>query len=152
MPLYLRAPQPTAAGPDGLGWNRLRVDGLAPLDQCAAQPLTAEKYVNESCDTRLAAWGGFAACHHSGQCGSCRRPAGHDLALVGRLMVRIDNAGQPWLMHHPERGWASYGVRTSWTALAQTDSHVPVSRRIDRDEHSRFLWLEPVAQAHTTSV
>lgn len=36
---YLEPPTYQVRGPDGKGWNRLRLDVMTPVPQCALQPL-----------------------------------------------------------------------------------------------------------------
>lgn len=147
--IFLKAPSHDPVGPDGKGWNRLRVDTLTGSDQCALRPKTAEKFVYESSDTRHARYGGFKDCENQGVCSSCpiyNEPLRSPLEGVERVMVRIDEKGRAWVMNRPEAGWSSFGYIMPWELLARIRSHVIETRTVSVDKHSRYFWLIPVKE------
>lgn len=152
MPIYLPAPACDPCGPDGQGRNRLRVEILDPLPQCALKPRTMRKLLLETYDTQHARWGGFGPCDGHGQCSRC--PLHTDPQPLGfraaQLAVRVDETGRPWIMHHLEKGWASYGEPVSLTRLANAPDYAFIDgrrTRIWRDADSDYVWLTKVTSA-----
>lgn len=96
MPIYLRAPEAPANGPDGKGWNRLSLNAHGGfLPQCALRPRRWGALL-ESMDTRRARWGGFGPCVNRGRCDDCPvRSALHGQCTVvpvnaPRVLVRVE--------------------------------------------------------------
>jgi hypothetical protein len=150
MPIYLPAPAHNPRGLDGKGHNRLEVWSLAG-DECALQPWSYETFVEqggtwEQRDTRRARYGGFGPCTRAGACDGCPiRATQNDTpvqlrAFTPRVLVRIDpRDGSPWLMNHPEKGWASFAYRWTWPALARLAGWTVGDRH--SDEHGHGFWL-----------
>lgn len=156
MPIRLAAPAPPAGGPDGRGWNRISLSAhMGSLDdQCALQPATYAT-LWEAQDTRRAHWGGFGRCTSDGDCGTCpllRRAVSEPTRLdwvTDRVLVRIRTvqpaAGgpgrdEPWLMNHPDKGWASRGERWTWFDLVRLTGW-RIARR-HTDHHGDGFWLD----------
>jgi len=142
MPVYLPVPARNPRGPDGQGWNRLRVDADLSSDECALRPTSYATLV-ESRDTRRARYGGFGPCARDGQCGGCpvlnAKP--RTLQAFGdRVLVRVhDRDGDAHLMNRPEDGWASCGYRWSWADLSRLEGWDVGSQH--HDEHGEGFWL-----------
>jgi len=152
MPVYLPAPAPATnhLGPDCQGRNRLRIEILDSLPQCALKPRTIRKLLLETYDTQHARFGGFAACDGHGHCDACALYASPKVLgfRADRLSIRIDGSGRPWIMNKLEDGWGSYGLRTSLTRLANAPDYAFLEgrqTRIQRDETSEYLWITKVA-------
>jgi hypothetical protein len=149
MPIYLEAPARKPGGPDGKGWNRLSLnahmgDGMA---QCALRPRSYST-LYESQDTRLARWAGFGACVGDGGCGTCPILSAEPIELrsfVRDVLVRIDDAGELYVMNKPEQGWDSSAQRWTWDEIARLNGW----RLGDRyaDEHGEGFWLHAVGDA-----
>lgn len=149
MPLYLPAPAHDPRGPDGRGWNRLRVESIVG-DQCALLPHSyAALY--EAQDTRRAAWGPFGPCHRAGACTGCPRftqlrETRTLIAFPGpRVLVRLAGDGpipQPHVMTDPDpaAGWASASTPMAWNELVRLAGWK--LGRQHHDEHSAGFWLE----------
>jgi hypothetical protein len=142
MPVFLEAPSHHAAGPDGKGWNRLRVD-VYLHDQCAMQPRSYPSLKYESSNTMLAKWGCFGHCTREGKCDDCplMEPTSLDLE-VDKVLVRIDDKNVPHLMNRPDKGWGESSYDTSWTFLARLEGWTIGERY--RDEHSEGFWIHRV--------
>jgi hypothetical protein len=144
MPIYLQPPARSPRGPDGRGWNRLTIS-LPIGDQCALRPRSYPALV-ESQDTRRAAWGGFGPCIRDGDCRHCpvfQAPMAELRAFGDRILVRIHpHDGWPYLMNHPERGWASLAYRWTWEQVARVAGWRIGDRHVD--QHSDGFWLDRV--------
>lgn len=70
MPIYLKPDSYSPNGPDGKGWNRLRVDAIEPSPQCAMLPKTYSA-LRECQNTMLAKYGPYKNCVRSGDCSNC---------------------------------------------------------------------------------
>lgn len=70
MTIYLRAPDRDPGGPDGRGWNRLRIESFW-LDECALKPHTWQGLLVAQTDTRFARYGNCGPCGLQGNCGDC---------------------------------------------------------------------------------
>lgn len=141
MPIFLRAPAHNPAGPDGQGWNRLSIWSPAG-DECALRPHSYAALI-ESQDTRHARYGGFGACIRQGQCDGCpirTRPVRELHAFTDRVLARISPSdGHPWLMNHPDKGWASFGYRWTWEDVARVPGWTIGDRHVD--QHGDGFWL-----------
>ncbi|MFJ6014498.1 hypothetical protein [Streptomyces sp. NPDC092952] len=159
MPIYLRAPEAPAGGPDGKGWNRLSLNAHGGLpSQCALRPRRWGALL-ESYDTRRARWGGFGPCINRGDCGDCpvRKAVQEHCTVVpvnaSRVLVRVESifASPDKLFGGPDgyRLWVTAGPEDQdyrkgrpWT----WDDSVRVSGwelgRPYFDEHGEGFWLE----------
>ena len=147
MPIHLTAPQVRTGGPDGKGWTRLNIGScITASDRCALRPRDYSHYRESARDTRLARWTDrYDYCVSDGNCEGCpvfARLAGHEVTLrafTDEVLVRVDDQGRPWLMDHPEKGWASLGLRWTWEKLAVLSGWYPAETY--RDEHGAGFWL-----------
>ena len=144
MPIHLKAPEPALGGPDGRGWTRLSIGSMGALveDECALRPRDYS-HLRESQDTRRARYGGYGPCITGGKCETCpvfNAPSRTLRAFDDRVLVRIGQGGEPYLMNRPEDGWASLAQRWTWQDLARLDGW-EIGRR-HRDEHGDGFWLE----------
>lgn len=139
MPIHLEAPQRNCSGPDGLGWNRLRVEVYLG-DQCALQPRSFESLKYESWNTVFAKWGDFGRCFREGQCRGCElmEPASLDIA-GDKALVRIDEQNTPRIVDSSEDGWNGAGQEVRWSFLARLEGWTLGERY--QDEHSAGFWL-----------
>lgn len=144
MPIHLPAPAPVNGGPDGKGWTRLSIASMGGLagDECALRPRDYSHFI-EAQDTRRARYGGYGPCIAAGKCDTCpiANAAPKTLrALDDRVLVRVGQGGQPYLMNRPEDGWASLAQRWTWPELARLEGWSFGPRH--RDKHSDGFWLE----------
>lgn len=144
MPIHLEAPEPALGGPDGKGWTRLSIASMGGLagDECALRPRDYSHLI-ESTNTQRARYGGYGPCIADGKCETCpvfNAPSRTLRALDDRVLVRIGQGGEPYLMNRPEDGWASLAQRWTWQDLARIDGWDFGPRY--RDEHSAGFWLE----------
>lgn len=141
MSIYLRKPAHDPKGPDGQGHNRMEIQGITH-DQCALRP-TSYATLWEGQDTRRARWGNFGWCVQEGNCGTCpvfTAPRESLDAFTDKVLVRIsERDGKPWLMNHPDRGWASSGYPWTWERLARLDGWTV--GRSHRDADGVGFWL-----------
>lgn len=142
MPVFLSSPTHNPAGPDGQGWNRISIIGIAG-DQCAARP-TTEATFWEAMDSRRARYGGFGACTNAGRCGDCAK-----LKQIkawpwfgDEILIRVDEHGTPWAMNRPDDGWGESAKPTTWEKLSQLDK-VEFTRYSDK--HGRGVLARKVA-------
>ena len=140
MPVFLKAPDRNSRGPDGHGWNRLRIDTLQGADQCAIIPNDYASLKYESCNTLLAKWGNCGKCFNNGSCTGCKMltPTHFD-CCADRLLVRIDNQNRPWIMNRIEKGWGEFGIPKSWSFFARLEGWSIGDRY--RDTHSQGFWI-----------
>ncbi|WP_406178056.1 hypothetical protein [Streptomyces canus] len=160
MPIYLRAPEAPAGGPDGKGWNRLSLNAHGGfLAQCALRPRRWGALL-ESHDTRRAHWGGFGPCVNRGNCDECPvRTALHDRWTVvpvnaPRVLVRCEPVFAPGtLFGGPDawRLWVTTGPDDQdyrerqprpWTWEDAVRVRGWDLGRPHFDEHGEGFWLE----------
>lgn len=162
MPIYLRAPEAPAGGPDGKGWNRLSLNAHFGLPaQCALRPRRWGALL-ESQDTRRARWGGFGPCVNRGSCDDCPVTKALDERCTvvpvnaPRVLVRVEPIfasdtlfGGPdgyrlWVTTGPEDRNYRNGQPWTW------DDAVRVRGwdlgRPYLDEHGEGFWLERTAR------
>jgi len=133
MPIFLESPNHDPKGPDGGGWNRLRVD-VYLSNQCAMQPKSYASLRYESQNTILARWGNFGHCFNDGRCKDCELMNPSELDVFGdKVLVRLDSDNQPWIMNRPDKGWGEYGVPYPWSFFARLEGW-QVGEKY-RDEH-----------------
>lgn len=152
MSVYMPAPATPAAGPDGKGWNRLRIEaGFMCTDECALKPRSWQSLWIAQTDTRRSHYGTCGPCGLRGDCDNCPVWAkSHELLTSpdhgdgsGRMLARIDRVrGLVWLMVEPELGWDSVGYPWTWEDLARLSGWVV--ERGYQDEHSEGFWLRRV--------
>lgn len=141
MPIRLEPPDRDPRGVDGRGHNRLAVIAPTPQTQCALRPLTEAAFWlvrRMACDTRRASWGHFSRCDGTGDCVRCqrlRRPAEPWPFRDASVVIRIDDAGEPWIMNRRNRGWDELGEQTTWEWLANLDARF----RRAHDKHGRLI-------------
>ncbi|MDQ0762035.1 hypothetical protein [Streptomyces canus] len=160
MPIYLRAPEAPAGGPDGKGWNRLSLNAHGGLpNQCALRPRRWGALL-ESHDTRRARWGGFGHCINRGDCNDCPvRAAVYEQCTVvpvnaPRVLVRCEPVFAPGtLFGGPDawRLWVTTGPDDQdyrnrqpkpWTWEHAVRVHGWDLGRPYLDEHGEGFWLE----------
>lgn len=158
MPIYLRAPEAPAGGPDGKGWNRLSLNAHMGLpNQCALRPRRWGALL-ESQDTRRAHWGGFGPCINRGNCDDCPMlEALHTRCTVvpvnaPRVLVRVELVFTPGTMFTGPAGyrlWVTTGPDDQDYRNRQPWSWEDVVRvrgwdlgRGYYDEHGEGFWLE----------
>ncbi|MEU0060517.1 hypothetical protein [Streptomyces sp. NPDC006334] len=158
MPIYLRAPEAPAGGPDGKGWNRLSLNSHGGfLAQCALRPRRWGALL-ESHDTRRARWGGFGSCVNRGNCDDCpvRQAVDEQWTVVqmnaDRVLVRIEPVFAPGTLFGGPDGWRlwvttgpddrDYSNRRplSWDAVVRVRGWDLGRPYID--EHGEGFWLE----------
>ena len=141
----LMPPAHNCGGPDGRGWNRLRVDTLGPSPQCAMKPKTYEALKHEvRRGSSFCAWGPYGPCTGS-DCRTCKysQPFDFDLCDNSRLLVRIIPADgtrpeQLCLMNKPDINSRSCFV--TWNQLARM-ANFEVAGKF-RDNHTIGFWIE----------
>lgn len=141
-PIFIPAPPRYPKGPDGQGWNRLRVESIWG-DECGLKPRSPAKLWETR--NRPPAYGGYGPCPVGGACGTCpvlNAPRRQLLARTGRVLVRIDPddwgvlrlaeaaSSEP---DHPGEVW-------SWTQLARLDGWEPGCH--GRDDEGEWFWLQ----------
>ncbi|MGW4007920.1 hypothetical protein [Streptomyces sp. NPDC004763] len=160
MPIYLRAPEAPAGGPDGKGWNRLSLNAHFGLPaQCALRPRRWAALL-ESQDTRRARWGGFGPCINRGACGDCRLRAAlnehpTDVKVnAARVLVRIEPLypAPTGMMPVGPDGWRlwvttgpddrDYRGQEPWTWEDAARVRGWDLGRSYADEHGEGFWLE----------
>ncbi|MGW1624660.1 hypothetical protein [Streptomyces sp. NPDC002172] len=160
MPIYLRAPEAPAGGPDGKGWNRLSLNAHGGfLAQCALRPRRWGALL-ESHDTRRARWGGFGPCINRGDCDDCplRMSINDRWTLVPvnapRVLVRCEPVFAPdTLFGGPDawRLWVTTGPDDQnyrerqprpWTWEDAVRVRGWDLGRAHLDEHGEGFWLE----------
>ncbi|MEH0579058.1 MULTISPECIES: hypothetical protein [Streptomyces] len=160
MPIYLRAPEAPAGGPDGKGWNRLSLNSHGGfLAQCALRPRRWGALL-ESQDTRRARWGGFGPCANRGNCEDCalRKAINEQPTTVEvnapRVLVRIEPlyAGDDVVFNAGPDGWRlwvttgpddrDYRNRRPWVWEEAARVHGWDLGRPYIDEHGEGFWLE----------
>ncbi|WP_019061737.1 hypothetical protein [Streptomyces prunicolor] len=162
MPIFLRAPEAPAGGPDGKGWNRLSLNAHFGLpNQCALRPRRWGSLL-ESHDTRRARWGGFGPCVNRGDCNDCpvRQAVDEQWTVipvnVPRVLVRIEPVFAADTMFTGPDGWRlwlttgpddrDYRNRPplGWDAMARVRGWDLGRPYID--EHGEGFWLERTAR------
>ncbi|MER7477377.1 hypothetical protein ABTX60_06940 [Streptomyces sp. NPDC126510] len=160
MPIFLRAPEAPAGGPDGKGWNRLSLNAhMGLLNQCALRPRRWGALL-ESHDTRRARWGGFGPCINRGDCEHCpMRRALHDMwTLVPvnapRVLVRCEPVFAPNTLFGGPDGWRLWVTtgpddqdyrerqRRPWSWEDAVRVRGWDLGRPHLDEHGEGFWLE----------
>ncbi len=150
MPVYLPAPQRDPRGPDGQGWNRLRIESFWN-DECALKPTTWQTLWIAQTDTRRASYGNFGYCGRKGDCDSCpvmARFTSERLTMpaygsrTGRLIARPDpqRRGLVHVFNNPDfADWGHWAWWWTWQELARVDGW-EVGRGF-WDEHGPGFWL-----------
>ncbi|MGW4731796.1 hypothetical protein ACWEQC_21980 [Streptomyces shenzhenensis] len=160
MPIFLRAPEAPAGGPDGKGWSRLSLNSHGGfLAQCALRPRRWGALL-ESQDTRRARWGGFGVCTNRGDCDGCalRKAINEQPTTVDvnapRVLVRIEeiHAGDDVLFNAGPDGWRlwvttgpddrDYRNRRPWVWEEAARVHGWEFGRPYADEEGEGFWLE----------
>ncbi|MER6632238.1 hypothetical protein ABT301_29160 [Streptomyces sp. NPDC000987] len=158
MPIYLRAPEAPAGGPDGKGWNRLSLNAHGGFPaQCALRPRRWGALL-ESQDTRRARWGGFGPCINRGHCDGCPvRTALHEQRTdvpvnAPRVLVRCEPVFAPGTLFGGPDTWRlwvttgpddrDYRNRQPWTWEDATRVRGWDLGRPHLDEHGEGFWLE----------
>ncbi|WP_069162968.1 hypothetical protein [Nocardia altamirensis] len=164
MPLYLPAPEPPPARPDGQGWNRLTLGAHygALAAQCALRPRRYPALHDTMRDTRIAQWGPYNPCirprrwgqHDGPDCQTCPILTAPTRTLhtdSDRVLVRVTTRliGQglrtqgedtPHLVEDPATGLHGPHATWTWDELARLRGW-----RIGRahhDHHGPGFWLE----------
>lgn len=155
MPIFLPAPTHRPSGPDGQGWNRLRVESVA-FDQCALQPLTYAS-LWESHNTPRAGYGYKGHCVRAGACEGCPILAKveHEPFELG---VTVDRVLVRTVLQHKEVRWGLHPITELHVMNDPNDSRPDSGRRVEwfdlvrlrgwkvgrrhSDEHSDGFWLE----------
>jgi hypothetical protein len=146
MPIHLKPPHHNPTGPDGTGWNRLRIDHPGPSDECALKPHTHAALI-ESFNTTRATYGAFGPCTNAGHCRECptlaalrNKPLRFDRP-DDRIMIRIDPI-RPNLLHamsNPGDDFSHRSMFFTWQQMTRLDGW-----RVGRaftDEISQGFWL-----------
>lgn len=113
---YLRvANDRPAAGPDGKGWNRLRIDVGEPAPRCRLRPTTWQAAWTVSCRPYHChdVWSVFEMCTPR----RCPLQVARD-PIGPPAVVRVDHErGGVWVLNRKDEGWGEYGMRfPSWSA------------------------------------
>lgn len=117
MPIYLPAPTHSPLGVDGNGWNRMAIHGMCN-DECALRPKTMTAFL-DALDTRRATYGMYDHCLNNGECGTCsllNKETNWNF-FADEMLIRVDEAGRPWLMNRPDNGWEEFGKPVEWQWL-----------------------------------
>lgn len=117
MPIYLPAPTHNPLCIDGNGWNRMAIHGMCN-DECALRPKTMTAFL-DALDTRRATYGMYGTCFNNGECEAC--PLFNKEAewkfFTDKMLIRVDEAGRPWLMNRQDKGWEEFGKPVEWQWL-----------------------------------
>lgn len=145
--IYLEPPAYKPRGPDGKGWNRLRLDVMTPAAQCALRPLDISACYESA--TNRAVWGGgYGWCVNEGKCSEC--PIAQGTVFPKQSLpapfgdwfyVREYHNGTPHMMHQFEKGWESYSFWGFTWADLRHDPHFYVAK-IGRDQYSRWVLMQ----------
>jgi hypothetical protein len=140
--VFIPAPPRYPRGPDGKGWNRLRIESIWG-DECALKPRSPAMLWETR--NRPAGYGGYGPCPVRGACSTCpvaNSPVRPMLARTDRVLVRIDPADWGVLRlaaaagsepEHPGEAW-------TWTQLARLSDWEP--GRQGRDADGEWFWLD----------
>jgi hypothetical protein len=160
MPIFLRPDEWRVGGPDGKGWNRISL-GWKGSPECALRPRSWGTLLERTTSTTRARYGNYGPCVRPDSggkaCDDCpiwnapRREL-HVFADVDRVLVRLlpprtRHAGQPVVVNHPEKGFASLCWEWTWEELGRLEGWKVGPRHFD--EHGEGFWLvrEPITAA-----
>lgn len=132
-----------ARGPDGQGWNRFRMETIAPLPRCKMKPLNGFAAWEASARPHhwRDSWSQFDLCTCHGECPIAQRK--RRTPLGDSCVVREDEDGEVYLMNKQDGGWSEFGYRyASWAALFREWDIVVGFERAD--EHGSYWPVTPV--------
>lgn len=154
MPIYLTPNYShNPKGPDGNGLNRLRVDHLEPLAQCALKPKTYSA-LKECQNTEKSLYGPYEQCTNNGDCKNCaffnsknesnlEKPV-----FANEFYIReLGFGGNPCSVNKIEKGWKStsyWGFK--WTDVNCDPDFYP--HEFGYDKHSRWVLMKRKPDAH----
>ncbi|MFE3505114.1 hypothetical protein ACFXPX_38470 [Kitasatospora sp. NPDC059146] len=158
MPIFLEAPKPYAAGPDGRGWTRLSLGAhIGDRDaQCPLRPKTYAALAESRRSTQLSAWGPYRPCvsQAAHDCLTCPAltSAPREMPVNAPLvLVRIEErtVGEMFTAERHELLWPCTGPEDRAYRTGEPWDYEQINRLAGWevgqqfwDQHGRGFWLE----------